>query len=105
MKSYERGAETLRSLAGTLTHVGTDVGAASALDFAILSYFFSGLMGFCARSPDLITRHAEEAGLDRQVPQAVAALFERGRAAGLGQEGPAALVKVLRGSAVPAVQR
>lgn len=29
-----------------MTHVGTDVGAASALDFAFLTYFFSGLMGF-----------------------------------------------------------
>lgn len=152
--AYERGAETLRSLVGTLTHVGTDVGSASALDFAFLTYFFSGLMGFyhgariceaeglkvedygqlllgsatalgamvasdasniqagnyaaedatleiCARSLDLIVRHAGEAGLDRQVPQAIAALFERGRVAGLGQEGPAALVKLLRGSAPP----
>jgi len=134
-----------------LTHVGADVGAASALDFAFLTYFFSGLMGFyhgariceaeglrvedygqlvlgsatalgamvatdassiqaenyaasdatleiCARSLDLIVRHADTTGLDRQVPQAIAAFFNRGRAAGLGHEGPAALVKLLRGS-------
>lgn len=151
LAAYERGAEALRSLAGTLMHVGTDAGAASALDFAFLSYFFGGLMGFyhgariceaeglsvelygqmllgsatafgamvasdatniqagnyaaedatldiCARSLDLIVRHANEARLDPQVPQALATFFDRGRAAGLGQEGPAALVKLLRGT-------
>jgi 3-hydroxyisobutyrate dehydrogenase-like beta-hydroxyacid dehydrogenase len=151
LAAYERGADALRSLAGTLLHVGSDAGAASALDFAFLSYFFGGLMGFyhgariceveglsvehygqlllgsasalgamvasdatnieagnyaaddatldiCARSLDLIVRHADEAGLDRQVPQALATFFDRGRAAGFGGEGPAALVKVLRAS-------
>jgi 3-hydroxyisobutyrate dehydrogenase-like beta-hydroxyacid dehydrogenase len=154
LAAYERAADTLRNLAGTVTHVGTDVGAASALDFAFLTYFFGGLRGFyhgariceaeglkvadygqlllgsatalgamvatdaaniqsenfaaidatleiCARSLDLIDRHAVEAGLDRQVPQAIAALFNRGRAAGLGHEGAAALVKLLRGSVRP----
>jgi 3-hydroxyisobutyrate dehydrogenase-like beta-hydroxyacid dehydrogenase len=151
LAAYQRGADALSNLAGTLPHVGTDAGAASALDLALLSYFFGGLMGLyhgariceaeglsvehygqlllgsvpalgamvasdatniqagnyeaedatldiCARSLDLIVRHADEAGLDRQVPQALATFFDRGRAAGLGHEGPAALVKVLRGS-------
>jgi 3-hydroxyisobutyrate dehydrogenase-like beta-hydroxyacid dehydrogenase len=55
-------------------------------------------LDICARSLDLIVRHADEAGLDRQVPQALASFFDRGRAASLGHEGPAALVKVLRGA-------
>lgn len=147
--AYERGAATLHKLGGTVTHVGTEPGAAAALDFAFLTYFFSGLLGFyhgariceaeglsvnnygqllfgaapalgamvmadaaaiaaenyaadeatleiCARSVDLIVRHAADAKLDPQLPRAMSALFDRARAAGLGQESPAAIVRLLR---------
>jgi 3-hydroxyisobutyrate dehydrogenase-like beta-hydroxyacid dehydrogenase len=53
----------------------------------------------CARAMDLLARHASEAGLDAAIPAFFAACFARGRAAGLGDESPAALVKVLRGAA------
>lgn len=53
----------------------------------------------CARGIDLLVRHAREARLDGDVPVATAALFERGRRAGLGDESPAALIKVLRACA------
>jgi 3-hydroxyisobutyrate dehydrogenase-like beta-hydroxyacid dehydrogenase len=147
--AYERGAATLHKLAGTVTHVGTEAGAAAALDFAFLTYFFSGLLGFyhgariceaeglsvhdygqlllgsaaalgamvaadatavqvenyaadeatleiCARSVDLIVRHATEAKLDPEIPRAMSALFDRARTAGLGQQSPSAIVKLLR---------
>lgn len=147
--AFERGAATLHQLAGTVNHVGTEPGGAAALDFAFLTYFFSGLLGFyhgariceaeglsvegygqllfgaapafgamvaaegaaiaaenyapyaatleiCARSVDLIVRHAAEAKLDPQLPRAMSALFDRARAAGLGPQGAAAIVKMLR---------
>jgi 3-hydroxyisobutyrate dehydrogenase-like beta-hydroxyacid dehydrogenase len=147
--AHERGAAVLRRLAGTVAYVGTEPGAAAALDFAFLTYFFSGLLGFyhgariceaeglsvhdygqlllgsagalgamvaadatavqagnyaadeatleiCARSVDLIVRHAAEAKLDPELPRAMSALFDRARAAGLGQESPSAIVKLLR---------
>jgi 3-hydroxyisobutyrate dehydrogenase-like beta-hydroxyacid dehydrogenase len=53
----------------------------------------------CARGMDLLARHASEAGLDGGVPSFLAAFFARGRAAGLGEQSPAALVKLLRDSA------
>lgn len=147
--AYQRGAAMLQKLAGTVAHVGTEEGAAAALDFAFLTYFFSGLLGFyhgariceaeglgvhefgqlvlgsatalgamvaadataiagedysageatleiCARSVDLIVRHAAEAKLDAQLPRAMAALFDRARAAGMAELSPAAIVKLLR---------
>jgi 3-hydroxyisobutyrate dehydrogenase-like beta-hydroxyacid dehydrogenase len=53
----------------------------------------------CARATDLLLRHAGEAKLDTAVAAFAAAIFERGRAAGFGDESPAALVKVLRAAA------
>jgi 3-hydroxyisobutyrate dehydrogenase-like beta-hydroxyacid dehydrogenase len=146
------GEPLLQQLVGTASYLGAAVGAAAALDLAILSYLFVGLVGFyhgarileseglevgvlgalvagttpaisgmvqhdaerivagnygdpqssleiCARTFDLLVRHAREAGLDGQIPALGAAVFERGRAAGFGAESPAALVKVLRGGA------
>ncbi|RYE93821.1 MAG: NAD(P)-dependent oxidoreductase [Myxococcales bacterium] len=52
----------------------------------------------CTLAMELLGRHAREAGIDATFPSFAAALFGRGRAAGLGAESPAALVKVLRAS-------
>jgi 3-hydroxyisobutyrate dehydrogenase-like beta-hydroxyacid dehydrogenase len=43
--TFRRCEPLLRSLAGGLTHVGEQVGAASALDCAALSFLFGGLLG------------------------------------------------------------
>jgi 3-hydroxyisobutyrate dehydrogenase-like beta-hydroxyacid dehydrogenase len=53
----------------------------------------------CARGTDLLLRHAVEAKLDVGIAAFAAALFEKGRLAGFGDESPAALVKVLRAGA------
>jgi 3-hydroxyisobutyrate dehydrogenase-like beta-hydroxyacid dehydrogenase len=88
------GAQVARTLGSLLATDATKIQAENyAADDATLEV--------CARSVDLVVRHAHEAQLDRQVPHAIAALFNRARAAGLGHEGPAALVKLLRGSAAP----
>ncbi|MCY0987800.1 NAD(P)-binding domain-containing protein [Nannocystis sp. ILAH1] len=50
----------------------------------------------CWRSMDLLGRHAREAAIDASFPGFAAAMFQRGMAAGLGQEAPAAMIKVLR---------
>lgn len=50
----------------------------------------------CARGTDLILRHSREAGLDPQIAGLAAAVFDRGRRAGLGERSPAALVELLR---------
>lgn len=44
--AFRRTEAILRSMAPNLTYLGVDVGAASALDLAFLSYFFGGLLGF-----------------------------------------------------------
>lgn len=43
--SFQRSEPLLKSLAGELSYVGPQVGAASALDCAILSYFFGAILG------------------------------------------------------------
>jgi 3-hydroxyisobutyrate dehydrogenase-like beta-hydroxyacid dehydrogenase len=43
--AYRRSEPALKGLAGNLKYVGEVVGAAAALDFAILSYIFGGLLG------------------------------------------------------------
>jgi 3-hydroxyisobutyrate dehydrogenase-like beta-hydroxyacid dehydrogenase len=43
--TFERCEPLLRSLAGGLTHVGEQIGAASALDCAALSFIFGAMLG------------------------------------------------------------
>jgi 3-hydroxyisobutyrate dehydrogenase-like beta-hydroxyacid dehydrogenase len=43
--AFQRSAPLLKSFAGNLRYVGEPVGAASALDYATLSYVFGGLLG------------------------------------------------------------
>ncbi|XXX78244.1 NAD(P)-binding domain-containing protein [Sorangium sp. So ce134] len=44
--AYRKSKALLESMAGTVTYLGAQVGAASALDLAFLSYLFAGLVGF-----------------------------------------------------------
>lgn len=50
----------------------------------------------CARALEMLVRQAREARIDAAIPAFAAGLFRKGVAAGLGDESPAALVKVLR---------
>ncbi|WP_437673182.1 NAD(P)-dependent oxidoreductase [Sorangium sp. So ce131] len=50
----------------------------------------------CAKALDLLLRQSREAGLDPALPAFASALFRKGVAAGYGNEGPSALMKVLR---------
>ncbi|AUX46966.1 hypothetical protein SOCE26_084760 [Sorangium cellulosum] len=50
----------------------------------------------CARALDLLLRQAREAGIDPTLPAFASALFRKGVDAGYGNEGPSALIKVLR---------
>ena len=59
----------------------------------------------CARGLDILVRQAREARLDPEVPAFGAEFFARGRRAGLGEQSPAALVKVLREGAARGAQR
>jgi len=43
--AFQRSEPLLKSLAGFVSYVGPQVGAASALDCAILSYFYGGMLG------------------------------------------------------------
>lgn len=53
----------------------------------------------CHQALALIERSARESGLDASVPSFLEQFFAAGRAAGLGAESPAALVKLLRSRA------
>ncbi|WP_437318114.1 NAD(P)-dependent oxidoreductase [Sorangium sp. So ce385] len=44
--AYRKSKALLESMAGTVTYLGGQVGGASALDLAFLSYLFAGLVGF-----------------------------------------------------------
>jgi 3-hydroxyisobutyrate dehydrogenase-like beta-hydroxyacid dehydrogenase len=50
----------------------------------------------CWAGMDLIARHAREAKMNGEIPSFAAALFQRAIDRGLGEEGAAALVKLLR---------
>lgn len=50
----------------------------------------------CWHALAVIARQAKEAGLEATIPTFLASQFERGMAAGLGSESPAALYKLLR---------
>lgn len=146
---FEKSEPLLRTLAGNLTYTGEAVGNASALDLAILSFWFGGLLGFfhgahiceaeglpvdsfgatvgslapvigeqnkqmgedihaskydnpqssvriCAAGMDLIARHAREAGINSEFPDFAAGIFRKAVDAGYGEEGVAAVIKVLR---------
>jgi len=43
--SFQGSEPLLKNLAGEVSYVGAQIGAASALDCAILSYFFGGILG------------------------------------------------------------
>ena len=154
--AFEQTEAMLRSIAGNLTYTGEPVGNASALDLAMLSAWFGGMVGFlhgariceaeslpvdefgtmvaalepviaehdrllssdihagtydaaensikiCAAGLDDIARHAREAGINSDFPDFAAGLFNRAIEAGLGEEGPAAIIKLLRGSTAAAV--
>ncbi|WP_434048379.1 MULTISPECIES: NAD(P)-dependent oxidoreductase [Sorangium] len=53
-------------------------------------------LDICARGVEIIARQAREARIDGAIPAFAAGLFEKGVAAGLGDEAPAALIKLLR---------
>jgi 3-hydroxyisobutyrate dehydrogenase-like beta-hydroxyacid dehydrogenase len=155
--AFRAAGAALAELAGTVSYVGPAVGAAAALDFAVLSYLFGGLLGLyhgariceveglrvadygallaaampalagmvahdtdriqaehytapqsalaiCARTGDVLIRHAREVGIDDAVPRYLATEFGRGVAAGFGDESPAAMVKVLRAASSAAAR-
>lgn len=146
---FEKSDAILKTLAGNLTYTGGPVGNASALDLALLSYWFGGVLGFlhgartcesegfpadsfgatvgalapvvgeqnkkmgedirvekydnpessiriCAAGMELIARHAREAGINSEFPDFACGIFKKAVAAGHGDEGVAAVIKVLR---------
>ncbi|WP_437786634.1 NAD(P)-dependent oxidoreductase [Sorangium sp. So ce1097] len=68
---------------GDVIQAGTYLGSESSLDT-------------CARGLEMIVRQAREARIDGGIPAFAAGLFRKGVAAGLGDESPAAMIKVLR---------
>jgi 3-hydroxyisobutyrate dehydrogenase-like beta-hydroxyacid dehydrogenase len=89
--TFRRCEPLLRSLGGGLTHVGEQVGAASALDCAILSFVFGALLGAIhgARICEVEGLHVDEfgvmlAGLVSVVSGEVTQLSERIRAGRYG---------------------
>lgn len=50
----------------------------------------------CAASADLILKHAEEAGINSEIPAFTSKFFQKGRDAGYGKKELSALIKILR---------
>jgi len=50
----------------------------------------------CAVSADLILKHAEEAGINTEIPAFTSKFFQKGRDAGYGKKELSALIKILR---------
>jgi 3-hydroxyisobutyrate dehydrogenase-like beta-hydroxyacid dehydrogenase len=150
---FRKSEPLLRNLAGNLTYLGEQVGAASALDCATLSYLTAGIVGFLhgalicqseglrvddfgsmlaevtpvigaelkhlgevvqsgayeqpqaallayAGAVERLVGQARDAGINAELPAFASGLFRRAMAAGHAKEEVAALIKVLRGSAL-----
>jgi 3-hydroxyisobutyrate dehydrogenase-like beta-hydroxyacid dehydrogenase len=87
--AFQRCQPLLRALAGGLTYVGEQIGAASVLDCALLSFVFGASLG---------ALHGHASAKSRVCVEDFGSMLAGlGMSAGLGNEDLAALIKVLRG--------
>ncbi|WP_438030630.1 NAD(P)-dependent oxidoreductase [Sorangium sp. So ce233] len=87
-------------LGSMLADVAPAIGAMIKQDGNVIQggayYGSESSLDTCARGVEIIVRQAREARIDGAIPAFAAGLFKKGVAAGLGDEAPAALIKVLR---------
>lgn len=103
----------LDALSNDVRYLGEAVGAAAALDIAVLSYYVCAHLGLvhgaliCESEqvpPELLTgvidrilAQAEDAGINAEIPAFAESIYKRGVQLGLADEEVVALVKLLRG--------